>query len=121
MGICLILGMKNQHKNNVGRPQKCRFVNRSPLHNFFKPRGIPMSDLEEVSITVDEIEAIRLADFNGLYHKDAALKMGVSRQTFGRILASARKKISDGIINGKAIEIKGGVYNLSKKHNINTN
>ena len=102
--------MKNPHYKHVGRPQKCRFVKSSPLHTYFKPRGIPMSNLGVVSVTVDEIEAIRLSDYNSLYHEKAAEKMGVSRQTFGRILASAHKKIGDGLINGRAIEIKGGNY-----------
>ena len=113
MGICLILSMNNRFKT-VGRPQKCRFVKKSPLHTYFKPRGIPMTNLEEVRVTVDELEAIRLAYYKNLYHEDAAKKMTVSRQTFGRILASAHKKVGDGIINGKAIKIKGGNYNTNK-------
>jgi len=114
MGICLILYMEKQHKNNVGRPQKCRFVKNSPQVNYYKPRGIPMSQLDEIILTVDELEAIRLADSRQLYQEDAAKKMGISRQTFGRIIASARKKISDGIIYGKAIKIDGGNYNLKE-------
>ncbi len=116
MSICLILDMPKHHKNTVGRPQKCRFVKNSPLHTYYKPRGIPMSNLEAISVTVDELEAIRLADYKGLYHEDAAKKMGISRQTFSRMLASAHKKISDGIINGKAIEIKGGNYNIDEEN-----
>ena len=115
MGICLILYMKNPHKNTVGRPQKCRFVKNSPEITYYKPRGIPMSDLQEVILTIDELESIRLADYKGLYHEDAAEKMRISRQTFGRIIASARKKISNGIINGKAIKIEGGNYNISNR------
>ena len=115
MGICLILYMKNPHKSNVGRPQKCRFVKNSPQVTYYKPRGIPMSQLSEIVLTIDELESIRLADMKGLYQEDAAEKMGISRQTFGRIIASARKKISNGIINGKAIKIEGGNYNLSNR------
>ncbi len=113
MGICLILSVDKHHKGKVGRPQKCRFINNSPFYTHYKPRGIPMSDLEEIKITLDEIEAVRLADYRCLYHKNASKKMGISRQTFGRILASAHKKISDGIINGKALRIKGGNYNFN--------
>ena len=114
MGICLILSVDEHQNRTVGRPQKCRFINNSPQYTHFKPRGIPMSNLEEIKITLDEIEAVRLADYRCLYHKKASEKMGVSRQTFGRILASAHKKISDGIINGKALRIRGGNYNFKK-------
>jgi len=114
MSICLILDMKKQPARNVGRPQKCRIVKRTPLHTYYKPAGIPMTNLKEVAITIDEIEAVRLSDYNGLYHEKAAEKMDISRQTFSRILSSAHKKISDGIINGKAIKFKGGNYNFVK-------
>jgi predicted DNA-binding protein (UPF0251 family) len=104
--------MENRQKNNAGRPQKCRFVKNSPKVTYYKPRGIPMSDLNLVILTVDEMEAIRLADYEGLYHQEACKKMRISRQTFSRILSTAHKKIGDGIINGKAIEIKGGNFNI---------
>lgn len=122
MSICLILDMPKHHKNSVGRPQKCRIVKSTPLHTYYKPAGIPMKNLDEIAITIDEIEAIRLADYNGLYHEKAAKKMNISRQTFSRILSSAHKKIGDGIINGKAIKFKGGNYNFAKRGLImNTN
>jgi len=75
-------------------------------HNCFKPCGIPARDLEFEILSKDEIEAIRLADFEGLYQEDAAKEMEVSRPTFSRILSSARKKIANALINGKAIEIE---------------
>ena len=65
-----------------------------------------MSELLEVELLPDELEAFRLADYQGLYHQDAAGKMGVSRQTFGRILASARKKIAEALVLGKALKIE---------------
>jgi predicted DNA-binding protein (UPF0251 family) len=55
---------------------------------------------------MDELETIRLADFEGLYHEQAAEQMNISRATFGRILDSARRKVADAIINGKALNIK---------------
>jgi predicted DNA-binding protein (UPF0251 family) len=79
-----------------------------PQANYYKPRGIPLSVLEEVTLTVDEFEAIRLTDLEGLYQADAAEKMNISRQTLGRILESAHKKIADALVNGKALLIKGG-------------
>jgi len=65
-----------------------------------------MSELLEVELLPDELEAFRLADYQGLYHQEAAEKMGVSRQTFGRILASARKKIAEALVLGKALKIE---------------
>lgn len=90
------------------RPFKCRKIGWTPLHDYFKPRGIPLSELEEVALRLDEIEAMRLADIEGLYHEEAALKMDVSRQTFDRILAGAHKTVADALISGKAIRIEGG-------------
>ena len=90
------------------RPICCRRVSGEPPSKFFKPRGIPLSMLEAVTMTVDEYEAVRLADLEGLYQEDAAKQMGVSRQTFGRIVESAHKKIAEALVNGKALEINGG-------------
>jgi len=90
------------------RPRHCRRVWQLPQANYYKPRGIPLSVLEEVILTVDEFEAIRLTDLEGLYQADAAEKMNISRQTLGRILESAHKKIADALVHGKALLIKGG-------------
>jgi predicted DNA-binding protein (UPF0251 family) len=94
------------------RPQKNRFVKFDPDISYFKPRGIPMQNLEEVRLTVDEGEAIRLADLLGLSHEEAGRRMGVSRATFGRIVQKARKTVADALINGKAINIEGGNYKI---------
>jgi len=64
--------------------------------------------LEEVNLTLDELEAIRLADLTELYQEDAAKKMNISRQTFGNIINSAHKKIADALLNAKALKIEGG-------------
>jgi len=92
------------------RPFKCRRVFGTPGADYFKPRGIPLSDLQEIGLTIDEFEAIRLADLEGLYQEEAAKKMNISRQTFGNIVAAARKKIADALVNGKALKIAGGTY-----------
>jgi predicted DNA-binding protein (UPF0251 family) len=94
----------------MSRPFKCRHIGCEPGTTYFKPRGIPLVGLQEVVLTVDEFEAIRLADLEGLYQEEAAKKMKISRQTFGNIINSAHGKIADAIINGKAIKIEGGVY-----------
>jgi len=90
------------------RPCRCRRIRCRPDTNYFKPRGIPLDALEEVNLTLDELEAIRLADLTGLYQEDAAKKMNVSRQTFGNIINSAHKKIADALLNAKALKIQGG-------------
>lgn len=75
---------------------------------MFKPAGIPARFLEEVVVTLDEFESVRLADFQGMQQAEAAQRMGVSRPTFGRIVNSARRKIADALVNGKALRIEGG-------------
>ncbi|MCK9614179.1 MAG: DUF134 domain-containing protein [Candidatus Omnitrophica bacterium] len=92
----------------MSRPCRCRRIKCNPDTNYFKPRGIPLDMLEEVNLTLDELEAVRLADFDGLYQEDAAKKMDVSRQTFGNIINSAHKKIADVLLNAKALKIEGG-------------
>jgi predicted DNA-binding protein (UPF0251 family) len=94
------------------RPRLCRRVRSLPETTYFKPAGVPLRELEEVVLTVDEFEAVRLKDLEGLEQEECAKKMKISQPTFFRLLNSARKKIADAIVNGKAIKIEGGVYNL---------
>jgi len=96
------------------RPFKCRRVRCKPDMNYFKPRGIPVDSLEEVPLAMDELEAVRLADLEGLYQEDAAAKMAISRQTFGNIIAAAHKKIADCLVNAKALKIEGGTVQIAK-------
>ncbi len=72
-----------------------------------------MIELEEVILELDEFEAIRLSDFEGLTQEKAAEKMKVSQPTFNRILSSARRKIADALVNGKAIRIQTGYEGFS--------
>jgi len=103
-------------KNPVGRPKSYRHIRFSPDTTYFKPAGVRRQLLEEISLTIDEVEAIRLADLGGLYQEDAAKKLNVSRQTFGRIINHAHKKIADALVNGKAISISGGtVVHIRKR------
>ncbi len=87
------------------RPRKFRRVCCNPSANYFKPRGIPVYELEEIILDRDELESIRLADLLAYSHEEAAKEMKISRATFGRIVESARRKVTDGILNGKAIKI----------------
>jgi len=89
----------------MARPMICRKVSCDVTAKYFKPQGIPMRDLEEIAMELDEIEAIRLADLEGLYQVDAAARMGVSRQTFGNIIARAHKKVASALLGGKALRI----------------
>ncbi len=95
------------------RPHCPRIVSGLPAKRYFKPIGVPRRELCEVVLSVDEYEAIRLADGEGLYHEQAAALMNISRPTFGRILQSARRKIAEALVNGKAIRIEGGVIEVA--------
>ncbi len=92
------------------RPKKQRHIVCNPDVCYFKPRGVPLRELEEVALTVDEYEAIRLADLWGLSHEEAGRRMGVSRATFGRIIQNARRVVAEALVNGMAIRIEGGNY-----------
>ena len=97
-----------------GRPRKCRCVRGEPKVRYFKPQGIRLALLEELVLTVDECEALCFADRQGMYQAQAAKKMKVSRQTFGNIIESARKKVAEALLCGKAIRIGGGNYTVSR-------
>ncbi|MBN1123785.1 MAG: DUF134 domain-containing protein [Sedimentisphaerales bacterium] len=98
------------------RPKHCRRVGIMPQCGFFKPQGAPMRFLEHVALTIDEFEAVRLADWEGLYQADAAEQMNISRQTFGRILDSSHKKIADALVHGKALRIEGGEFKIYERN-----
>jgi len=87
------------------RPKLCRKIRFCPCVKYFKPRGVPLKDLEVVELTQEEVEALRLKNTKGLDQEAAAKEMNTSQSTFQRILSSAYKKISKGIIEGKAIKI----------------
>lgn len=90
------------------RPVCCKRVGFMPGTRYFKPAGIPMHMLGEIVLSLDELEAVRLADYEGLYQEQAAEKMHISRPTFGRIIESAHKKIASALVHGKALRIEGG-------------
>lgn len=90
------------------RPKKCRRIGFIPNVVYFKPAGIPMRFLDEICLSLEETEALRLKDIEGLDQIACAEHMNVSQPTVQRILESARKKISDALLNGKAIKIEGG-------------
>jgi uncharacterized protein len=87
------------------RPKKHRCVKCNPTAYYFKPRAIPLSELEEVILGIDELESMRLVDYQALSHEQAATQMNISRATLGRIIEKARNKVVDAILHGKAIKI----------------
>jgi len=97
-----------------GRPKKYRIVRQGPKISQFSPRGRPGRP-DEVAISIDEFEAIRLADYMGLSQKEAAKSMHISQQTFSRILTKARKSLAQGLIKGATIKIHGGHYVISSR------
>lgn len=99
----------------MSRPTMERILGSAILKRGFRPSGTVTGKTEEVVLTFDEAEALRLADLEGLYQQAAAQRMGVSRPTFGRIIESARKKTADALINGKRILIDGGSVAIDEK------
>jgi len=97
----------------MGRMPKWRCVAAIPKVTYFKPAGIPYRSLEEVCLSVEEAEAIRLKDLEGLEQEECAQRMSISRPTFHRVLAAARNKLADALLNGKAIRIEGGNFEMA--------
>ncbi len=100
----------------MARPLKCRRVNFFPQVAYFKPAGIPLKNLTEERLSMEELEAIRLKDVAGLEQSEGAAKMNVSRATFQRILTSARRKVAGALLEGKAIRIEGGRFEIPPCH-----
>lgn len=94
----------------MGRKKKKRFVQKAPQAVYFKPRGIPMRDLEQQDVSVEEFEALRLVDSEGMQQQEAADMMGISRPTLSRILSAARTAVATALAHGRAILIGGGDY-----------
>jgi len=98
----------------MSRPQICRRISGQPNIVYFKPSGVSIADLEELTLTIDEFEAIHLKDLDEKDQEECAKLMGISQPTFHRLILSARKKIADAIVNGKAVKIKGGNTKITK-------
>ena len=90
------------------RPKRPRRISFLPSVSYFKPAGVALGGLEEVRLTVDELEALRLVDLKGWEQEKAARQMKVSQSTLQRILSQARLKVAEALVKGKAIKIKGG-------------
>jgi len=94
------------------RPRKNRRVGRQPIAAFYKPQGVPLHQLKGVVLAVEGLEALRLADALGWDHEIAADMMGISRPTFSRVLAEARRRLATALSNGWAVRIEGGSYEI---------
>ncbi|MGV8171518.1 MAG: DUF134 domain-containing protein [Candidatus Woesearchaeota archaeon] len=92
----------------MSRPKICRKISGQPDIVYFKPSGIPLTELQESILSIDEYEAIHLKDLDRKEQEECAKMMGISQPTFHRLVLSARKKVADAIVNGKAIKIIGG-------------
>jgi len=92
-------------RKRLGRPCAYKKISVKPKSDFFKPQGIPMVNLEIIKLTREELEALRLKNIKDFDQIEAAKKMNTSQSTFQRILASAYDKVSDALVNGKAIKI----------------
>jgi predicted DNA-binding protein (UPF0251 family) len=99
----------------MARPRNCRRVASMPRSTYFKPKGVRASSLKEVVLSVDELEALRLGDLEGMYQETAAEEMNVSRQTFGRIIDTAHRKVADALVHGKALRVEGGEIEMTAK------
>jgi len=101
----------------MSRPLRCRRIAGRPGAGAFKPVGVPTCRLEWLNLALDEFEALRLADMAGLHQDQAAVRMGVSRQTFGRIVESARHKVARAFCSGRALSIAGGAVRTVPERN----
>jgi hypothetical protein len=97
------------------RPKKTRWIRCDPGERCFRPQCKTLNKLEGVYLSLDEFEAVRLADLEGLMQEEAAKRMRISRPTFSRIISSAHRKIGDALVNIKAIKIQGGCCKIIGK------
>ena len=92
----------------MARPFKTKIIGEKPKVDEFKPRGIPSNKLEKEYLSLDEFEAVRLADYLGMEHEEAAALMEISRPTFTRLIEKARSKVAKALIEGKSLIFEGG-------------
>lgn len=94
----------------MARPTKFRKVERFPNEDYFIPKGRPQSETTDIILKVEELEAMRLKDIEGLNQEECAKRMNISRQTFQNVIDSARKSVAIALTEGKSIKIYGGHY-----------
>ena len=94
------------------RPRKRRLLDRAPQAAIYKPAGVPLDGLGRVSLLQEELEALRLADLEGLTQQEAARRMGISRSTFQRVVTQARRQVARALAEGHALQIEGGTFEV---------
>lgn len=109
-----------QEYKAMPRPHKIRRISAAPEYTLFKPVGVTLKKTDVVELRLDELEAMRLANLEGLYQEQGAQRMHTSRATFGRILEEARRKVTKALIQGKAIHIGGGNVDFCDTSDVST-
>lgn len=94
------------------RPRKCRMIESGPIKRCYKPNGISMRELNQVVLKNDQLEAIRLADMEQMDQESAAVQMNISRPTFSRLVNESRKIVAEALVNGWALKIEGGDFEV---------
>ena len=97
----------------MARPHRPRQVACLPRTSLFKPVGVPARDLEHLVLKIDELEAMRLVDLEGLSHEQAAQSLGVSRQTVGRLLEQGRRIVTEALLKARTLGIEGGTFEVA--------
>ncbi len=100
------------------RPDKVRYIFSIPEVRQFRPQGVKTASLDKVELTLDEFEAIRLVDYEGLEHSEAAILMNISRPTFSRVLDKGRRKVALFLVEAKPLDINGGNVVVKNKLNV---
>jgi uncharacterized protein len=106
--------LENARKKEMPRPRKRRRVWHEPKPAIFKPVGIPVDQLKAITLMHEELEALRLVDFEGHHQEAAAEQMSVSRSTLQRIVNEARYKVAQALTEGAALHIEGGTFRVAR-------
>lgn len=116
MAVAAAAAAESETRISVPRPRKRRILHRAPQAAIYKPAGVPLDRLRRITLLQEELEALRLADLEGLTQEEAAGRMGVSRSTFQRIVAQARRQVALALAEGQALQIEGGTFEVSPRH-----
>jgi len=108
-----VAASRTRTRRAVPRPRKRRTLTRTPRPAVYKPAGVPLDGLRRITLLHEELEALRLADLEGLTQAEAARRMGVSRSTLQRIVTQARRQVALALTEGHALDIEGGTFEVA--------